>query len=190
MAKKRSKAEAKKKAVRSKAKAKVKAKPKAKLKVIAVPTVGSKAPDFTLPDPDLTMKSLQDYRGKKVVLAFFPAAMSPVCTKEMCSFRDSFQELSSGGAQVVAVSIDGPFANKQFTAMHNLNFPVLSDYTRDAIKKYGVVMQDLLHVKQYNAAKRSVFVIDPNGTVKYKWVSDNPLIEPNYEEIKQVIRTI
>lgn len=185
MAKKRSKAKSsKKKAVKSK----VKAKPKAI--TIKIPNVGSKAPDFTLPDPDLNMKSLQDFKGKKVVLAFFPAAMSPVCTKEMCSFRDSFQELSDAGAQVVAVSIDGPFANKQFTAMHNLNFPVLSDYARYAVRKYGVVMPDLLHVKQYNAAKRSVFVIDPNGTVKYKWVSDNPLIEPNYEEIKQAIKTI
>lgn len=184
MAKKRSKAKSKKNAIKSKAKA------KPKPKAVTVPNVGNKAPDFTLPDPDLAMKSLQDYRGKKVVLAFFPAAMSPVCTKEMCSFRDSFQELSDAGAQVIAVSIDGPFANKQFTSMHNLKFPVLSDYARDAIRKYGVVMPDLLHVKQYNAAKRSVFVIDPNGIVKYKWVSDNPLIEPNYEEIKQVIKTL
>ena len=187
MAKKHSKAKSsKKKSTKSKAKAK----PKPRTATIKVPNVGSKAPDFTLPDPDLSMKSLQDFKGKKVVLAFFPAAMSPVCTKEMCSFRDSFQELSDAGAQVVAVSIDGPFANKQFTAMHNLNFQVLSDYARDAVRKYGVVMPDLLHVKQYNAAKRSVFVIDPNGTVKYKWVSDNPLIEPNYDEIKQVIKTI
>jgi len=136
------------------------------------------------------MKSLQDFRGKKVVLAFFPAAMSPVCTKEMCSFRDSFGEISQAGAEVVAISIDGPFANKQFTEMHGLNFPVLSDYARDAVRKYGVVMPDLLHVKQYNAAKRSVFIIDPNGVVKYKWVSDNPLIEPNYDEIKQVIKSM
>ena len=180
MAKKRAKTKAKKKA---KASSKPKPKPK-------VPEVGSKAPDFTLPDPALNMKSLQDFRGKKVVLAFFPAALSPVCTKEMCSFRDSFAEISQAGAQVVAVSIDGPFANKQFTEMHGLNFPVLSDYARDAVRKYGVVMPDLLHVKQYNAAKRSVFVIDPNGVVKYKWVSDNPLIEPNYDEIKQVIKSI
>jgi len=182
MAKKRAKTKAKKKAKTS---SKPKPKPAAK-----APEVGSKAPDFMLPDPALNMKSLQDFRGKKVVLAFFPAAMSPVCTKEMCSFRDSFGEISQAGAQVVAISIDGPFANKQFTEMHGLNFPVLSDYARDAVRKYGVVMPDLLHVKQYNAAKRSVFVIDPSGVVKYKWVSDNPLIEPNYDEIKQVIKSI
>ena len=179
-----------KKVMKKKAKMKMKTSKSKPKPVAKVPEVGSKAPDFTLPDPGLNMKSLQDFRGKKVVLAFFPAALSPVCTKEMCSFRDSFAELSQAGAQVVAVSIDGPFANKQFTEMHGLNFPVLSDYARDAVRKYGVVMPDLLHVKQYNAAKRSVFVIDPNGTVKYKWVSDNPLIEPNYNEIKQVIKSI
>jgi peroxiredoxin len=178
------KAKAAKKSMKSKAKVKAKARP------VKAPDVGGRAPEFMLPDPELKMTSLQDFRGKKVVLAFFPAAMSPVCTKEMCSFRDSFQELSEAGAQVVAVSVDGPFANKQFTEMHGLNFPVLSDYARDAVKKYAVMMPDLLHVKRYNAAKRSVFVIDPEGTVRYKWVSDNPLIEPNYEEIKQVVKTI
>ncbi|MFQ5921062.1 MAG: redoxin domain-containing protein [Nitrososphaerales archaeon] len=169
---------------------KAKARPKTKARKVEVkpPEVGAQAPDFTLPDPNLNMTSLSDFAGRKVVLAFFPAAMSPVCTREMCSFRDSFAELSEAGAQVVAVSIDGPFANKQFTEMHSLNFPVLSDYSRDAVKKYGVVMPDLLHVKGYKAAKRSVFVIDPTGLVKYKWVSDDPLIEPNYEEIKQAIR--
>ncbi len=180
---KRSKAKSAKKKV-------AKSKVKPKTKAAKAPDVGSKAPDFKLPDPDLNMKSLEDYRGKKLILAFFPAAMSPVCTKEMCSFRDSFQEMNNVGAQVVAVSIDGPFANKQFTEMHGLNFPVLSDYARDAVKKYGVLMPDLLHVKRYNAAKRSVFVIDPDGIVKYKWVSDNPLVEPDYEDIKQVIKTI
>ncbi|HLE35136.1 MAG TPA: redoxin domain-containing protein [Nitrososphaerales archaeon] len=111
-----------KKVMRKKSKKKIKASSKPKQKPSKVPEVGNKAPDFTLPDPGLNMKSLQDFRGKKVVLAFFPAAMSPVCTKEMCSFRDSFAELSQAGAQVVAVSIDGPFANKQFTEMHGLNF--------------------------------------------------------------------
>lgn len=179
-----------KKAMKKKAKKKIKTASKPKQKPAKVPEVGSKAPDFTLPDPAFNMKSLQDFRGKKIVLAFFPAALSPVCTKEMCSFRDSFAELSQAGAQVVAVSVDGPFANKQFAEIHGLNFPVLSDYARDTVRKYGVVMPNLATATGYNAAKRSVFVIDPTGTVKYKWVSDNPLIEPNYDEIKQAIRSI
>jgi peroxiredoxin len=152
--------------------------------------IGSKAPDFKLPDPDLKMHSLKDYKGKKVVLAFFPAALSPVCTKEMCTFRDSFDELKEAGAEVIAISVDGPFANKQFVEMHNLNFPVLSDYARKVIRKYNVVMPNLLHVKGYNAAKRSVFVLDSQGKIRYKWVSNDPLVEPNYEEIKEVIKSI
>ena len=152
--------------------------------------VGSKAPDFKLPDPELKMHSLKDYKGKKIVLAFFPAALSPVCTKEMCTFRDSFDELKDMGAEVLAISIDGPFANKQFVEMHNLNFPVLSDYARKVIRKYNVVMPNLLHVKGYNAAKRSVFVLDSKGIIRYKWVSNDPLIEPNYAEIKDVIKEI
>jgi peroxiredoxin len=158
--------------------------------VAKVPEVGSKAIDFILPDTDLKMRSLSEFKGKKVVLAFFPAALSPVCTREMCTFRDHFDELRSAGAEVIGISIDGPFANKQFKEVHNINFPLLSDYNREVISKYGIVMKDLLHVKDYRAAKRSVFVIDRDGIIRYRWVSDNPLIEPDYEEIKQVIKSL
>ncbi len=152
--------------------------------------IGSKAPNFKLFDQDMKEHNLKDYKGKKTILAFFPAALSPVCTKEMCAFRDSFEELKNAGAEILAISVDGPFANKQFATIHNLNFPVLSDYARKVIQKYNVVMPNLLHVKGYNAAKRSVFVLDSNGIIRYKWVSDNPLIEPNYEEVKNIIRQI
>ncbi len=153
-------------------------------------TIGSKAPDFQLFDQNMNVYNLKDYKGKKTILAFFPAALSPVCTKEMCAFRDSLEELKSVGSELLAISVDGPFANKQFATVHNLNFPVLSDYARRVIKKYNVVMPDLLHLKGYNGAKRAVFVLDSNGIIRYKWVSDNPLIEPNYEEIKDVIKQI
>jgi glutaredoxin-dependent peroxiredoxin len=96
--------------------------------------------------------------------------------------------LNDYGAQVIGISIDGPFANKIFTENRHLNFPVLSDYKREAISKYGIVMKDLAALKDYNAAKRSIFIIDENGKVQYKWVSDNPLIEPNYQEIKDYLR--
>ncbi|HKG31208.1 MAG TPA: redoxin domain-containing protein, partial [Nitrososphaeraceae archaeon] len=128
------------------------------------------------------------FRKKKVVLVFFPAAESPVCTAEMCTFRDSLNELNDYGAQVVGVSIDGPFANKIFTENRHLNFPLLSDYKRETIQKYGIVMKDLGTLKDYNAAKRSVFIIDENGIVRYRWISDNPLIEPNYNEIKDELK--
>ena len=146
--------------------------------------IGVEAPDFELPDIDMKTHKLSDYRGKKLVLVFFPAAESPVCTLEMCNFRDSLKDLMEIGAQVVGISVDGPFANKIFSQNRQLNFPLLSDYKRETISKYGIVMKDLGNLKDYNAAKRSIFIIDTNGIILYKWVSDNPLIEPNYEEIR------
>ena len=146
-------------------------------------SVGDKAPGFTLVDTELKMRSLDDFRGKKVILSFFVAASSPVCTKEMCTFRDSWDQMSKLGAQVIGISNDGPFANKAFAEANHLNFPVLGDYKSKTIRDYDILMPDLLHVKEYDAAKRSVFIVDESGTVVYKWVSDNPLIEPNYQEI-------
>src|SRR5205085_7915120 len=108
-------------------------------------------------------------------------------TVEFCSFRDSMDQLRDYAANVVGVSVDGPFANKAFAKNHNFNFPILSDYKRDVIKNYGIVMKDLGAAKDYNAAKRSVFILDENGKVIYRWVSDNPLVEPNYDEIKEVL---
>ena len=152
------------------------------------PNKGDKAPGFELPDINMKMYKLSDFQGKKVVLIFFPAAESPVCTAEMCAFRDSLNELNDYGAQVIGISVDGPFANKIFTQNRHLNFPLLSDYKRETIERYGIVMKDLATLKDYNAAKRSVFIIDENGIVQYRWISDNPLIEPNYKEIKNELK--
>jgi peroxiredoxin len=154
----------------------------------SVPNIGDKAPDFELPDQDMKTHKLSNYYGRKTILAFFPAAESPVCTAEMCAFRDSLDQLRDLGANVVGISVDGPFANKFFVQNRHLNFPVLSDYKRDTIRRYGIVMKNLASLIDYDAAKRSIFILDENGRVIYKWISDNPLIEPNYNEIKDVLK--
>lgn len=154
---------------------------------VSVPKIGQAAPSFNLPDVEMKSRSLEEFRGKKLVLAFFPAAESPVCTTEMCALRDSITMLKSLGAQVVGISVDGPFANKIFTENRHLNFPILSDYKREVINKYGIVMANLGPLEGYNAAKRSVFVLDENGIIRYRWISDNPLVEPNYGEIKSAL---
>jgi glutaredoxin-dependent peroxiredoxin len=146
--------------------------------------VGRMAPDFELPDINMNMHKLSDYRGKTLVIAFFPAAESPVCTSEMCSFRDSQKELMELDAKIIGISVDGPFANKAFSRNRQLTFPLLSDYKRETINRYGIVMNNLSNLKDYDAAKRSIFIVDPNGKIQYEWVSDNPLVQPNYEEIK------
>lgn len=154
----------------------------------SVPKIGDVAPDFELPDPDMKPHRLSDYRGKKTILAFFPAAESPVCTAEMCALRDSIDQLRDLGANVIGISVDGPYANKFFVQNRHLNFPVLSDYKREVINRYGIVMKKLGSLNDYNAAKRSVFILDEEGKVIYRWVSDNPAIEPNYGEIKDELK--
>ena len=150
--------------------------------------VGDTAPNFELVDTELKMRTLDEFKGKKIVLSFIVASSSPVCEVELCTFRDSWDEISNLGAQVIAISNDGPFANKAFAEKNNYNFPLLGDYKSQTIRDYDVLMPHLLHVKDYNAAKRSVFVIDENGTVVYKWVSEDPLKEPNYQEIIEVLK--
>jgi peroxiredoxin len=149
--------------------------------------IGQKIPDFQLYDQDRKQRSLKDFLGKKIVLAFFPGAFTGVCDKEMCTFRDSLQNLPG---QVVAISVNDPFTNKGFADVHNLQFPILSDYSRETIRKLNIVMNDFAGLKAYAVAKRSVFILDSNGVVRYKWVSEDPTKEPNYEEVKNTLGKI
>jgi len=146
--------------------------------------IGQKPPDFELPDQTRAPKSLSSFSGKNTVLAFFPGAFTGGCTKEMCTFRDSIQNLPGN---LVGVSVNDPFTNKAFADINRLPFPILSDYTRETIKKYKIFHDDFAGLKGYTAAKRSVFVLDRNGIVRYKWVSDDPGKEPDYAAIKEVL---
>jgi len=133
---------------------------------------------------------LKDFLGKKIVLAFFPGAFTSVCTKEMCTFRDSIQALNSLNAQVVGISVNDPFTNKAFAEANKLQFPILSDYTRETVRKYNVFHDNFAGLAGYTAAKRSVFVLDDDGIVRYRWVSDDPGKQPDYDAIKKVLAEI
>jgi peroxiredoxin len=149
--------------------------------------VGDNAPDFTLHDTDLKTRSLKEFLGHKVVLAFFVGAFTSVCTKEMCAFRDSMARLIDLKAQVVGVSVNDPFSNKAFAEKNRLTFPILSDYNRQAIKAYGVETPDFGGLKGYTVAKRSIFIIDKKGVVRYAWTTEDPTIEPDYMEIENAL---
>ncbi len=152
--------------------------------------VGDKAPDFSLTDADRKPRSLKEFLGKKTVLAFFPGAFTGVCTKEMCTFRDSLSALNSLNAQVVGISVDSPFANKAFAAANQLNFPLLSDYGREVSKRYAGVYTSFAGLGGYSASKRAVYVIDAGGVVKYAWVTDDPGVEPKYDEVKKAVESV
>ncbi|MCW4007993.1 MAG: peroxiredoxin [Candidatus Bathyarchaeota archaeon] len=152
--------------------------------------VGDKAPSFTLPDTDLKPVSLEDFVGKKVVLAFFVSAFTSTCTKEMCAFRDSTARLINLKAQVIGISVNDPFSNKAFAEKNKLSFPILSDYKREVIKAYGVEMLDFAGLKGYATAKRAIFIIDQNDVLRYMWATENPNLEPNYREIEEELEKL
>jgi len=152
--------------------------------------LGQKPPEFQLPDQDRKQRTLGDFSGKKVVLAFFPGAFTSVCTKEMCTFRDSMSALNSLNAQVVGISVNDPFTNKAFAEANKLQFPILSDYARETVRKFEVFHEDFAGLKGYTVAKRSIFVLDDKGTVRYRWVSEDPGKQPDYDVIKKTLGEI
>ena len=143
--------------------------------------VGSKAPDFTLTNQDRQPVTLSGQRGKPVVLAFFPAAFSSVCTKELCTFRDSLAKLGEAKAQVYGLSVDTFFTLKAFQDHEKLTFPLLSDFNKQAIRDYGVFNEDMIGLK--GIAKRAVFVIDKDGVVRHREVLEDARNEPDYGKV-------
>lgn len=148
--------------------------------------VGQQAPDAVLVNGDRKQVKLSEFRGKPVVLAFFPAAFTGVCTKEMCRFRDDLSRLSTLGAQVIGISADTPFVQAEFARQNKLTFPLLSDFNHQAMKAYSVYDGNFLGLLD-GIAKRSVFVLNGKGTVVYAWVSEIPGVEPPYAEVEAAV---
>lgn len=149
--------------------------------------VGKRAPEFSLVDTNRQQVKLSDFRGKKVVLAFYPGAFTKVCERELCAFRDMLAKLEALNAQVLGISVDSPWANGAFGAANRISFPLLSDYTREVSRRYGGVHEDFAGLKGYTVAKRAVFVVDGGGVVRYTWASDEPGREPPYGEIEAAL---
>jgi peroxiredoxin len=152
--------------------------------------VGQKAPSFTLVGTDLKPVSLADFAGKHLVLAFYPAAFTGVCEKELCTFRDRLNDFAGAKTAVAGISVDSPFANKEFAAKNGLNFPLLSDLTRTAIQQYDVVFENLAGISGFTVAKRAVFVIDAQGTIRYRWVAPEPKVEPDYAAVAAAVKQL
>ena len=155
--------------------------------MLTVIKVGDKAPDFTLPDTDLKPRNLNEFLRNKTLLAFFVGAFTSVYTKEMCTFRDSMARLIDLKAQIVGIAVTDPFSNKAFAEKNMLAFPILSDYKREIIKAYGIQLPDFAGLKDYTTAKRSIFILDKDGIVRYVWITDTPAVEPNYGEIEDFL---
>ena len=127
---------------------------------------GDPAPEFTLPDADGTNVSLSDYRGRKVVVYFYPAAMTPGCTTEACDFRDNLAALGGAGIDVVAISPDKPEKLAKFREKESLTFPLLADPDRSTLEAYGAYGEKMMYGKPVTGVIRSTFVVDEGGRIE------------------------
>ncbi|MFN4182456.1 MAG: redoxin domain-containing protein [bacterium] len=154
--------------------------------------VGEKIPEFQLPrwkENKMEIISVPStFQGEKTVLFFFPLAFSPVCTEEMCEVRDEFQEFARLDAVVYGISVDSPFVLEAFAHHHHIPFPLLSDFNKEIIKKFGVFHEEILGLK--GVAKRSVFIVDSQGIVRYRWVSEDPRQKPDLAEVQRILSGI
>jgi len=154
-------------------------------------STGNEAPDFTAPlaNGDVETITLSEVLPEEspVVLAFFPGAFTRVCSHEMNAFQDRIEEIADRGATLYGISIDTPFALNAFRDDLSLTFPLVSDSNRDIVRAYDVAMDFDIGVE--DLAKRAVFVVDGSGTITYDWVSDDPGVEPDYDEVLAAIES-
>lgn len=147
---------------------------------------GDRAPGFTLPaGPGDEVDVGQLIGRERIVLLFFPLAFSPVCSTEMETVAERWGELDDLDARIFAVSVDSPFVADRFRREEDLPFPVLSDFNREVVEDWGVLDDDMMGLE--GVAKRSAFVIGGDGTVTYRWVTDDPGVEPDYDAVRAAV---
>ena len=152
--------------------------------------VGDTAPAFTLRATDKREVSLSEFSGKTVILAFYPGAFTGVCDKEMCAFQDNMAALNAADAVVLGISVDSPWANAEFARKYNLEFELLSDLDRTAVNAYNASFTGLGGIDGYVCANRVVVIVDGAGVVQYRWVAENPGVEPDYNEVVQKAQSL
>lgn len=148
---------------------------------------GQQAPDFTLFDTDKNKVSLADQKGSNVVVLFFPLAFTGVCTAELCNVRDNIGNYNSTNAKVFGVSVDSLFSLGKFKAEQNLNFPLLSDFNKEAAKAFGVLYETFPAFEMQGVSKRAAFVIDKEGVVRYAEICPTPGDLPDFASIQQTL---
>ena len=136
-------------------------------KAAAAPQAGDPAPDFSLPDDTGRVRGLKDFRGKKLVLYFYPKDATPGCTTEACDFRDNMNRVAATGAAVAGVSADSVDSHKRFKEKQTLNFPLLSDPDRVALEAYGVWQEKSLYGRKFMGIVRTTFIINGKGIVTH-----------------------
>src|SRR5208283_626683 len=147
--------------------------------------VGDKAPDFSLPSTDGNILSLNNFKGKKVVLYFYPKDDTSGCTKEACSFRDNLARVKKKGAVLIGVSADSVNSHKKFTEKYDLSFPLISDEEKSMIKAYGVWKEKSMYGRKYMGIERTTFVIYEKGKIAH--IFSKVKVDGHTDEVLEVL---
>lgn len=151
--------------------------------------IGDKAPSFTLKSSDRNDVSLEDYKGKKLVIFFFPGAYSSVCTAELCTVRDDIQDYSNLNAEVVGISVDSIFVLNQFKKDNQYTFTLLSDFNKEVCQVYGAFYEEFV-LGMKGVARRAAFVVDGDGIIRYAEVLENGGDHPDFTAVKAALEAI
>ncbi len=147
--------------------------------------IGQKAPSFALPDTENNIVTLENQKGKNVLLLFFPLAFTGTCTAELCSLRDDIASYNNTNAKVFGLSVDSRFVLAKFREEQKLNFPLLSDFNKVVSTTYNAIYDDFIGMK--GVSKRSAFVIDKEGIVRYAEVLEKASDLPDFYAIKKIL---
>ena len=149
--------------------------------------VGDQAPDFKLYSSDLAEVSLSAFKGKKVIIHFFPMAFTGTCTEQLCTMRDNFSFYEGINAQVLGISVDSPFSLAKFKEAQNYQFPLLSDFNKDVSAAYGAFYDEFVFGLK-GVSKRAAFVIDEEGEIAYAEVLENAGDLPDFKAINDTLK--
>ena len=151
---------------------------------------GQEAPGFSLFDSDKNKVNLSDFKGKNVLILFFPLAFTGVCTKELCSIRDNIAVYNNTNAQVLGISVDSLFVLDKFKQEQNLNFPLLSDFNKTAATAFDVLYETFPAFEMQGVSKRAAFVVDKEGALQYVEICATPGDLPDFDAIQKVLSNL
>ena len=151
--------------------------------------IGQSAPEFTLYDSNKNKVSLSDFKGKNVLLLFFPQAFTSVCTKELCAVRDDISRYSNVNAEVMGISVDSIFTLAKYKEDQKYNFPLLSDFNKDVSALYDTLYTEWI-LEMRGVSKRSAFVIDKAGNIRYAEVLESANDVPDFKAIDQLLEEL
>ncbi|TDB64504.1 redoxin domain-containing protein [Arundinibacter roseus] len=151
--------------------------------------IGEKAPEFSLFNSEKKLVNLTDFAGKNLIIHFFPMAFTGVCTTQLCTLRDDIESYKNMNAEVVAISVDSPFALAKFKEQENYSFDLLSDFNKSTSESYGAIYEEFVFGLK-GVSKRAAFVVDKEGVVQYAEVLDNAGELPNFGKIKETLTAL